>query len=85
MSVVYKPQQQVRDHAARGAPGSHDEEILDTNIAAAWTKLKLKFQAFDYRHEPTPQLDAIRTFLKRQLSAGNVVVMMIQKAGHRNP
>ena len=49
-------------------------------MAGAWKNLKLTFEAFDYQHEPTPQLDAIRTFLKRQLSAGNVVVMMIQKA-----
>ena len=72
-------QQQVRDHTSPGAPGSHDEEILDTNIATAWTNLKLKFEAFDYRHEPPPQVDAIRSFMKKALAAGHVVVMMIQK------
>ena len=49
-------QQQVRDHTSPGAPGSHDEEILDTNIARAWKNLKLKYEAFDYRDQPTPQL-----------------------------
>ena len=78
-------QQQVRDHTSPGAPGSHDEEILDTNIARAWKNLKLKFEAFDYRDQPTPQLDAVRSFVKGQLAAGNVVVMMIQKAGHHFP
>ena len=69
----------------KGAPGSHDEEIIDTNIEGAWTKLKLKYEAFDYKTTPTPQTDAIRKFLKKELSAGNVVVMMIQKAGHQFP
>ena len=78
-------QQQVRDHTSPGAPGSHDEEVLDTNIAQAWKSLKLKYEAFDYRHEATPQIDEIRAFLKKQLASGNVVVMMIQKAGHRFP
>lgn len=76
-------QQQVRDHTQPG--GGNDNEILDTNIDLAWTNLKLKYESFDYMHEATPQLDGIRTFLKKQLSAGNVVVMMIQKAGHRFP
>jgi hypothetical protein len=78
-------QQQVRNHTTKGAPGSHDEEILDTNIVKAWTNLKFKFEAFDYRHEPTPQVDGIRKFMKKELAAGNVVVMMIQKAGHSFP
>jgi len=72
-------QEQVRNHTSHGAPGSHDEEILDTNIAKAWANLKLTFEAFDYRQEPTPQVDEIRTFMKKQLAAGHVVVMMIQK------
>ena len=32
-----------------------------------------------------PQLDAIRTFAKKQLAAGHVVVMMIQKVGNHFP
>jgi hypothetical protein len=78
-------QQQVRNHTTPGSPQSHDEEIIDTNIAKAWTNLKFKFESFDYRHEPTPQTDGIRKFMKKELAAGNVVVMMIQKAGHQFP
>jgi hypothetical protein len=78
-------QQQVRDHTTKGAPGGHDREILDTNIAKAWTNLKFKFEAFDTKHEATPQLDGIRKFMRKQIGAGHVVVMMIQKAGHRFP
>lgn len=76
-------QQQVRDHTESG--GGNDHEILDTNIDLAWKNLKLKYESFDFRHEPTPQVDAVRTFMKNQLSNGNVVVMMIQKAGHSFP
>jgi len=76
-------QQQVRDHTVPG--GGNDNEILDTNIDLAWKNLKLKFESFDFHHEPEPQVDGIRRFMKKQLSAGNVVVMMIQKAGHSFP
>lgn len=76
-------QQQVRDHTSPG--GGNDNEILDTNIDQAWQNLKLKYESFDFRHEATPQIDKIRTFMKGQLAAGNVVVMMIMKAGHRFP
>jgi len=76
-------QQQVRDHASPG--GGHDNEILDTNIDGAWKNLKLKYESFDFRHEATPQIDGIRTFMKKQLTAGNVIVMMIMKNGHQFP
>jgi hypothetical protein len=76
-------QQQVRDHTKSG--GGNDNEILDTNIDLAWQNLKLKYESFDFRHEATPHVDKIRKFMKKQMSAGNVVVMMIQKAGHRFP
>jgi len=76
-------QQQVRDHTKPG--GGHDNEILDTNIEQAWMNLKLKFEGFDFHHEPVPQIDSVRTFLKKQLAAGHVVVMMIQKSGHSFP
>jgi len=76
-------QQQVRDHTQPG--GGNDNEILDTNIDLAWKNLKLRYEAFDFKNEATPHLDKIRTFMKKQLTAGNVVVMMIQKAGHSFP
>jgi len=76
-------QQQVRDATVPG--GGHDNEILDTNIEQAWQTLKLKYEAFDYRHEATPHIDKVRTFIKKQLVAGHVVVEMIQKAGHTFP
>lgn len=76
-------QQQVRDHTQPG--GGNDNEILDTNIEMALTNLKLKFEAFDFRHEATPHVDKIRKFMKKEMAAGNVMIMMIQKAGHRFP
>lgn len=76
-------QQQVRDHTVPG--GGHDNEILDTNIDLAWKNLKLKFTSFDFMNEPLPQIDGIRSFLKSELSQGNVVVMMIMKNGHQFP
>jgi len=76
-------QQQVRDHTQPG--GGNDNEILDTNIDLAWTNLKLKYESFDFKHESLPQLDGIRTFMKKQLASGNVVVMMIMKSGHKFP
>ena len=72
---------QVRDHTT----GKTQHEIATLNIDLAWENLKLKYEAFDFRNEPVPQLDAIRTFVKKQLAAGHVVVMMIQKVGNHFP
>jgi len=74
-------QQQVRNHTVPG--GGNDEEILETNIDAALKNLKLKAEGFDYKHLPTPQADAYRRWIKRQLVAGHGVVWMIMlKGGH---
>ena len=75
------PRHKVRDHTT----GKTQHEIATLNIDLAWENLKLKYEAFDFRNEPVPQLDAIRTFAKKQLAAGHVVVMMIQKVGNHFP
>jgi len=68
-------QQQVRDHTVAG--GGNDEEILETNIDLALANLKLKAEAWDYKNMPIPQYDAFRKWIKKQLAAGNPLVMMI--------
>ena len=70
-----------RDHTT----GKTQHEIATLNIDLAWENLKLKYEAFDFRNEPVPQLNAIRTFVKKQLAAGHVVVMRIQKVGNHFP
>eukprot|EP01065_Artemidia_motanka_P050686 TRINITY_DN8726_c0_g1_i1.p2 TRINITY_DN8726_c0_g1~~TRINITY_DN8726_c0_g1_i1.p2 ORF type:complete len:338 (+),score=134.23 TRINITY_DN8726_c0_g1_i1:61-1074(+) len=76
-------QQQVRDHTSPG--GGHDNEILATNIEEALRNLKLTFEGFDYKHLPTPQADAYRTWIKRQLVAGNGIAWMIMLKGGQYP
>eukprot|EP00656_Telonema_subtile_P054856 TRINITY_DN8292_c0_g1_i4.p1 TRINITY_DN8292_c0_g1~~TRINITY_DN8292_c0_g1_i4.p1 ORF type:complete len:224 (+),score=50.38 TRINITY_DN8292_c0_g1_i4:48-719(+) len=76
---VWISQQQVRDHTVPG--GGHDEEILETNVAQALTNLKLKFEGFDYQHQPVPQADAYRAWIKQHLAAGNGIAWMIMLAG----
>lgn len=72
-------QQQVRDHTspAPGAPPSHDNEILSSNIDEALANLKIKAEGFDYRTMPLPQQEAYFKWLKKQLAAGHPVVWMI--------
>jgi hypothetical protein len=76
---VWISQQQVRDHTRAG--GGHDNEILATNIELALRNLKLKYDAFDYKHLPTPQADAYRTFIKKHLVQGNGIAWMIMLQG----
>jgi len=76
-------QQQVRDHTVDG--GGHDHEILETNIGTALTNLKLTFEFWDYKNEPTPQADAYRTWIKKQLVAGHGLVWMIMLSGGKYP
>mmetsp|Transcript_38461 Transcript_38461/g.120057 ORF Transcript_38461/g.120057 Transcript_38461/m.120057 type:complete len:356 (-) Transcript_38461:68-1135(-) len=76
-------QQQVRNHTVPG--GGHDEEILETNIDAALKNLKLKGEGFDYKHQPTPQADAYRRWIKRKLVAGHAIVWMIMLTGGHYP
>lgn len=76
-------QQQVRDHTVPG--GGHDNEILETNIDLALRNLKLRAEAFDYEHTPVPQVDAYRAWMKRQLVAGNPLVVMIMFNGSSYP
>ena len=68
-------QQQVRDHTVNC--GGHDEEILSCNIAEAWTRLKIDFDAFDYKDTPLPQTHAYFRWLKAHLAAGHVVAWML--------
>jgi len=84
---AYISEQQVRDHAspAPGAPASHDNEILSSNIDAALLNLKIKAEGFDYRNMPLPQQEAYFKWLKQQLAAGNPVVWMIMWSGSRYP
>lgn len=76
-------QQQVRDHTVDG--GGHDHEILETNIGQALKELKLDFVFWDYKNHPTPQADAYRTWIKKQLVAGHGLVWMIMLRGGRYP
>lgn len=80
-------EQQVRDHAspAPGAPASHDNEILSSNIDAALANLKIKGEGFDYRNMPVPQQQAYFKWLKKQLAGGHPVVWMIMWSGSRYP
>ena len=80
---VWVSQQQVRDATVPG--GGHDHEILATNIELALTNLRLKFEGFDYKHQPTPQADAYLAWIKRQLVAGHGVAWMIMLAGGQYP
>lgn len=76
-------QQQVRNHTVPG--GGNDNEILETNIELALNNLKLRFEGFDYKNLPTPQLDSGRKWMKRQLAAGDALVQMIMLPGARYP
>jgi len=76
-------QQQVRNHTVPG--GGHDEEILATNIDLALKNLKIKAEGFDYKHNPTPQVDSYRKWIKKQLVAGNTMVWMIMLSGGQYP
>lgn len=58
---VWISHQQVRNHSAPG--GGHDNEILATNIETALRNLKLRFDGWDYKREPTPQADAYRKWM----------------------
>ena len=80
-------QQQVRDHAvpAPGAPASHDNEILSSNIAGALASLKIKAEGFAYATEPFPQQPAYFKWLKAQLVANHTVVWMIMWNGQKYP
>ena len=80
-------QQQVRDHAspAPGAPASHDNEILSSNIAEALKNLKLKAEGWDYAGQPAPQQPAYFKWLKAQLVANHTVVWMIMWDGQQYP
>eukprot|EP01062_Namystynia_karyoxenos_P082077 TRINITY_DN916_c0_g1_i4.p1 TRINITY_DN916_c0_g1~~TRINITY_DN916_c0_g1_i4.p1 ORF type:complete len:367 (+),score=124.32 TRINITY_DN916_c0_g1_i4:83-1102(+) len=83
MKGVWVSQQQVRNHTVPG--GGHDEEILATNIEPALTNLKFKFEGFDYKHLPTPQADAYRQWIKKQLVAGHGIAWMIMLKGGKYP
>lgn len=48
-------------------------------------KLKLKNEGFDYKNLPTPQQDAYRQWIKKQLVAGNGIVWLIMQPGERYP
>lgn len=80
---VWISQQQVRDHTVDG--GGNDHEILETNIGTALTNLKLKFEFWDYKKEPTPQADGYRNWIKKQLVAGHGLVWMIMLEGGKYP
>ncbi|CAJ1328223.1 unnamed protein product, partial [Effrenium voratum] len=76
-------QQQVRNHTVPG--GGHDEEILATNIDVAFKNLKIKAEGFDYKNTPTPQVDAYRRWIKKQLVNGHALVWMIMLNGAHYP
>jgi len=76
-------QQQVRDHTE--GCGGHDEEILSCNIAEAWTRLKIDFDAFDYKGTPVPQTASYFKWLKGHLAAGHVVAWMLMWNGQKYP
>lgn len=76
-------QQQVRNHTVAG--GGHDEEILETNIDLALKNLKLKAEGFDYKNLPSPQADAYRKWIKKQLAAGNAIAWMIMLGSASRP
>jgi hypothetical protein len=82
-------QQQVRDHTTHcnsTAPNDgHDAEILSCNIDEAWTRLKIDYDAFDYRNTALPQATEYFKWLKKQLSAGRVVAWMIMWSGQQYP
>lgn len=72
---AYISQQQVRDHAKFG--GGHDEEILNTNIDGAFSKLRIKAEDFQFNVLPTPQSDGYLKFMKKHLLADNPVIWMV--------
>jgi len=76
-------QQKVRNHTVAG--GGHDEEILSTNIDLALKNLKIKAEGFDYENTTTPQVDAYRKWIKKQLVAGHTMVWMIMLSGGHYP
>ena len=81
-------QQQVRDHTSHCiAPnnGGHDSEILSCNIEAAWSNLKIDFEAFDYNASAVPQSAAYNAWLKKHLVQGRVVAWMIMWSGQSYP
>merc|ERR1712216_151485 len=51
----------------------------------ALTKLKLKAEGFDYKHLPTPQADAYRSWIKQKLVAGHAIAWMIMLPGEKYP
>lgn len=80
---VWVSQQQVRAHTVDG--GGHDQEIVETNIELALKNLKLTFDGWNYKTQPTPQLDAYLTWVKSHLTQGHGVVWMIMLNGGHYP
>eukprot|EP00930_Biecheleria_cincta_P035313 TRINITY_DN24292_c0_g1_i1.p1 TRINITY_DN24292_c0_g1~~TRINITY_DN24292_c0_g1_i1.p1 ORF type:complete len:364 (-),score=47.56 TRINITY_DN24292_c0_g1_i1:167-1258(-) len=72
---AYISQQQVRDHAKFG--GGHDEEILNTNIDGAFSRLRIRTEDFKFNVLPTPQSDAYLEFMKKHLLSDNPVIWMV--------
>ena len=55
------------------------------NKYRALTTLKLKHEGFDWQNAPTPQADAYRSFIKKNLVAGHGVARMIMLRGGAYP
>ena len=81
---AYISQDVVRKAAPEG--GGHGDkrdgyEILHTNIAQALTKLRIRFDYWDFKSHAQPQVDAYRAWLKSHLVRFEPVVWFVMCKG----